>query len=404
MDGRSPRSKGTRVGLRLAVAAAAVVAAAGTLSTVGVGGIGPDLIGVVGVLCYTFVGAIILDRRPGEPVGRICLGIGLLYGVAATLRLVAVFGDGLGGRLPPAFAAVAVLSSFFATLALVLSGPLLISRFPYRAETRWQRRLEDLLMGVLALIVLGGALRSGPIQAGPIEAVPNPLGLGWIPGDPDTTLMLTIVLYGAASVITTLGLIFRYRKGGSIVRAQIRWFAAAIVASLALLIITALSPGNDTVNAIAWSAWIASLILPPIAIAIAILRYRLYDIDRIVSNAIGYGIVTVVLSAIFVTVNLLLVAVLSQIVVGLAGNGIAVAAATLVAAALFTPVRHRVQRAVDHRFHRARYDAERTVVAFATRLRDEVDVNRLRQDILDVVIRSVEPTGVELWLRRDMPR
>ena len=103
MDGRSPRSKGTRVGLRLAVAAAAVVAAAGTLSTVGVGGIGPDLIGVVGVLCYTFVGAIILDRRPGEPVGRICLGIGLLYGVAATLRLVAVFGDGLGGRLPPAF-------------------------------------------------------------------------------------------------------------------------------------------------------------------------------------------------------------------------------------------------------------------------------------------------------------
>ena len=130
----------------------------------------------------------------------------------------------------------------------------------------------------------------------------------------------------------------------------------------------------------------------------------MYDIDRIVSNAIGYGIVTVVLSAIFVTVNLLLVAVLSQIVVGLAGNGIAVAAATLVAAALFTPVRHRVQRAVDHRFHRARYDAERTVVAFATRLRDEVDVNRLRQDILDVVIRSVEPTGVELWLRRDMPR
>jgi hypothetical protein len=258
-------------------------------------------------------------------------------------------------------------------------------------------------MGVLALIVLGGALRSGPIQAGPIEAVPNPLGLGWIPGDPDTTLMLTLVLYGAASVITTLGLIFRYRKGGSIVRAQIRWFAAAIVASLALLIITTLSPGNDTVNAIAWSAWIASLILPPIAIAIAILRYRLYDIDRIVSNAIGYGIVTVVLSAIFVTVNLLLVAVLSQIVVGLAGNGIAVAAATLVAAALFTPVRHRVQRIVDQRFHRARYDAERTVAGLAARLRDEVDVVRLREDILDVVIRSVEPTGVELWLRRDMP-
>jgi hypothetical protein len=92
MDARPARSNGTRVGLRLAVAAAVVVALAGTLSTVAVGGIGPDLLGIVGVLCYTVVGAIILDRRPGEPVGRISLAIGALYGVAATLRLIAATG------------------------------------------------------------------------------------------------------------------------------------------------------------------------------------------------------------------------------------------------------------------------------------------------------------------------
>jgi hypothetical protein len=150
--------------------------------------------------------------------------------------------------------------------------------------------------------------------------------------------------------------------------------------------------------------WIASLLLPPIAIAIAILRYRLYDIDRIVSNAIGYGMVTVVLSAVFVSVDLLLVAVFSQVVAGLEGNGIAVAAATLVAAALFSPVRQRVQRAVDQRFHRTRYDAERTVAGLSARLRDEVDIGRLRDDILDVVVRSVEPEVAQLWLRRGLSR
>jgi hypothetical protein len=143
------------------------------------------------------------------------------------------------------------------------------------------------------------------------------------------------------------------------------------------------------------------LISIPIAIAIAILRYRLYDIDRIVSNAIGYGIVTIVLSAIFVTVNLVLIAVFSRVVTGFEGNGIAVAAATLVAAALFTPVRRRVQGIVDHRFHRARYDAERTVVGSAARLRDEV-TSSVARGHPHVASRTVEPTGAYLWLRRDM--
>ena len=141
------------------------------------------------------------------------------------------------------------------------------------------------------------------------------------------------------------------------------------------------SSGNEALNGIAWALWIASLLLPPIAIAIAILRYRLYDIDRIVSNAIGYGVVTVVLFAVFAGVNVVLVSQVSPLV---NNEGIAVAASTLLVAALFNPLRTRVQRGVDRRFHRARYDADEMVQDFAARLRDELDLATLVDDLATI--------------------
>ncbi len=205
-----------------------------------------------------------------------------------------------------------------------------------------------------------------------------------------------LLVYGLSYLVTAVGLVNRYRLGGSIVRAQIRWFAAAIAASLLLFLATVLSSGNEAINSVAWSTWILSLFLPPIAIAIAILRYHLYDIDRIISNAIGYGVVTIVLFTIFAAVNLALVSQMSPLV---NDEGVAVAASTLLVAALFNPLRRRVQAAVDRRFHRARYDADRMVADFSGRLRDEVEIGRLRLDILDTVDRSVEPTSAALWLR-----
>jgi len=404
MDERAPRSRRSRWALRVLVAAAVLVVIVGALASFSSMGLQVDVLGTIGVLAFTIVGAIILDRRPGERVGRICLGVGVTYSVAAVLRLVASFIDGLPGPITPAGAALAVIASTLASLALLLSGPLLISRFPARSRSRWQRRVEDLLMAGVSLIVIAGVVRPGFLELDFIEAVENPLGLDWLPADSDALFTVTVLTYAAAYLVTGYGLIRRYRVGGPVVRAQIRWFAGSIAVSLGLLVLMIASTGNDALNGIAWVLWIASLLLPPIAIAIAILRYRLYDVDRIVSNAIGYGMVTVVLSAVFVSVDLLLVAVFSQVVAGLEGNGIAVAAATLVAAALFSPVRQRVQRAVDQRFHRTRYDAERTVAGLSARLRDEVDISRLRDDILDVVVRSVEPEVAQLWLRRGLSR
>jgi hypothetical protein len=404
MDERASRSRRSRLALRGLVVAAVLVVIVEALSSLSSTGLQVDVLGTTAVLAFTVVGAIILDRRPGEPVGRICLGVGVTYSVASVLRLIASFIDGLPGQITPTGAALAVIASTLASLALLLSGPLLISRFPSRSKSRWQRRAEDLLMVGVSVIVIAGAVRPGILDIAFIAAVPNPLGLDWIPGDSDALFSVTVLTYAAAYLVTGYGLIRRYRVGGPVVRAQVRWFAGSIAVSLGLLVLMIASTGNDALNGIAWVLWIVSLFLPPIAIAIAILRYRLYDIDRIVSNAIGYGMVTVVLSAVFVSVDLLLVAIFSQVVAGLEGNGIAVAAATLVAAALFSPVRQRVQRAVDQRFHRTRYDAERTVAGLSARLRDEVDISRLRDDILDVVVRSVEPEVAQLWLRRGLSR
>jgi hypothetical protein len=402
MEGRSVRSRRSRVALRLAVLGATAVSLVGGLSAVSSGGVSGDIIGIVGggivgVLGFTAVGAIILDRRPGEPVGRICLGIGLAYGLAATLRYMALFVDGLEGTLPPFFAAVAVISSTLGSLGLLLSGPLLISRFPRRAAAAWQRRIEDLLILAVALIVTAGAARPGYLEFGDIEPVPNPLAVAWLPTDSAVVFNLTALVYAAAYVVTALGLINRYRVGGSVVRAQIRWFVAAIGVSLALLVLMVVTTGNETLNSIAWSAWILSLLLPLFAITIAVLRYRLYDIDRIISNAIGYGLVTLVLFTLFAVVNLALVSQVSPLV---NNEGVAVAASTLLVAALFNPLRVRVQRRVDRRFHRAGYDAERMVADFAARLRDELDLPTLATDLADTTVQAVEPTSAVLWLRR----
>ena len=397
MDARASRSRRSRWALVGVVAAALFVVVVDALSSISSTGLQAEILATIGVLAFNVVGAIVLDRRPGEPVGRICLGVGVTYGIASILRLVSSFMDGLPGPITPMGAAFAVIGSTLASLALLLSGPLLISRFPVRALAVGQRRIEDVLMALVSLIVIAGVARPGFLDIGLRDSVENPLGLDWIPADSDALFSLTILVYAAAYFVTAIGLVRRYRRGGPVVRAQIRWFAGSITVSLGLLVFMIASSGNDALNSIAWALWVASLLLPPIAIAIAILRYRLYDIDRIVSNAIGYGVVTVVLFGVFAGVNVVLVSQVSPLV---NNEGIAVAASTLLVAALFNPLRTRVQRSVDRRFHRARYDADEMVQDFAARLRDELDLPTLATDLAQTTMHAVEPTSAALWLRR----
>jgi hypothetical protein len=228
------------------------------------------------------------------------------------------------------------------------------------------------------------------------------LGVDWLPLGSDFYFTLGLLSYGAAYVVTTIGLVERYRRGSPVQRAQIRWFAAAIIVSFGLLLSTFISSEVTALNEITWTMWILSLMLPPLAIAIAVLRYRLYDIDRIISNTLSYGLVTVTLFGVFAVVNFTLQEAAARLLLGtgvLELQGVAVAGSTLLVAVLFQPLRARVQRAVDRRFHRANYDAERTVEAFATQLRGDVDLADLRGNVLTAVHRSMEPAAADLWLR-----
>jgi hypothetical protein len=357
---------------------------------------GIDLAGLLPVLAFTSVGALIVDRRPAERVGWVCLGIGVVSGFGLIFRSIAIVIDRQPGQLPLTGATIAVLANLLTTLAILVSGPLLISRFPHRAAAARQRRLEDALLVFITFVAMADALRPGALAFGWIEPIANPFGVAWMPTATDEVFGWAFLSYAAAYLVATFGLAVRYRRGGSVVRAQVRWFAASIAVSLGLLILLFATTGDQAINDIVWVAWVASLVLPPIAIAIAILRYRLYDIDRIVSNTIGYGLVTLILFAVFATANILLVSNVSPLV---EDESIAVAASTLLVAILFDPLRKRVQGTVDRRFHRAHYDAQRTVAEFADRLRNELDLPTLTLELAAVADSAVMPTTTSLWLR-----
>jgi hypothetical protein len=194
-----------------------------------------------------------------------------------------------------------------------------------------------------------------------------------------------ILAIGLAAVAS---LAFRYRRAGTAERAQLKWlvYAGALVVVVALTSVPT-APTNLQ-NALASGA----VALIPVAIGIAVLRYRLYDIDRVISRTLAYAIVTGLLVGLYASLVLAATRILSF------HTSIAVAAATLAAAALFNPLRRQVQLRVDRRFNRARYDADQTVAVFAARLKDTVDLDSVRDDLAGVVHQALEPAHVSLWI------
>jgi hypothetical protein len=204
-------------------------------------------------------------------------------------------------------------------------------------------------------------------------------------------LCLVVAVASAAAVIV------RFRRSAGAEHLQIKWFASAAAVEFAAIFIMSAPP--PAVVPPPFDALLAIVVAPliPIAIGIAILRYRLYDIDRIISRTVSYGAVTGILALVFVGTILVSQTILASF---FRGSSVAVAASTLVVAALFQPLRRRVQAVVDRRFNRSRYDAERTAAAFGARLRDEVDLANLQAEMRQVVAATVAPVTVGLWIRR----
>jgi uncharacterized membrane protein len=204
--------------------------------------------------------------------------------------------------------------------------------------------------------------------------------------------------------VVVWSMVVRYRRADGIGRQQLKWFAVSLIAAVGGMALAALAStltDRPPEAGLAFFGFAGALV--PIAIGISILRYRLYDIDRIISRTVGYAIISVVLAVVFLGLTLLMLAVMATFAQDLvpfaSGRTLAVALSTLVAFALFQPVRHRVQDAVDRRFDRSRYDARQMADAFAGRLRDEVDIATVTADLDATVRAAVRPTTLGLWVR-----
>jgi hypothetical protein len=254
-----------------------------------------------------------------------------------------------------------------------------------------------LAAGYTAIFLVLSWLDPGPISVTGLPAVANPTGVrGWLHigrGDlADNAAWLAgflILLLAAASLLV------RYRRSAGDERLQLKWFAFAVVVSVAMLAaLVPISNGSSPGHAAFALAVVAGIGLAlPVGIGVAVLKYRLYAIDRIISRTVSYVLVTGLVAGVYLGCVGLLTRVLP-----VRGN-VSVAVAVLAAAALFNPLRRRVQGAVDRRFDRARYDAERVVAQFSERLRDQVDLDVLGADLTGVVDQVLAPEHIGLWLR-----
>ena len=334
------------------------------------------------VAAFSLMGALLIRRVPENRIGALLLATG----TAQTASIAVLTYAGLGGSAVPAWPVAAIAASFgdaayIAPWVIALIGVPLVfpdGRLPSR-RFRWVvwvtgAGMVSLLLGAPASMIPGLA-DLGPVVSA-LALVANVFGLG-----------------GAVAAVWV-----RFRRGDPVQRQQVKWLlAVAGVATIAFPSALAFGSSESFVSLAFWLVAFLAYLALPVAIGIAVLRYRLYEIDRIISRTIGYAVVTVTLAVTFGGAILLFQAVLAPLT---GGNTLAVAASTLVAAALFQPLRRRVQTVVDRRFNRARYDAERTAAAFAAQLRDEVDLRNLSGDVLQVVAQTVAPATVALGLRR----
>lgn len=349
---------------------------------------------------YGLVGGFLAIRRPRSSIGWLLL-LGAWSFAMSSLYTPASVAQLTTGAVSPLVLAITIVQAWtgssFIVVLFVITLTFPAGRLPIG---RWGQLARFAMALVVLLAVLSAfaptisvnipSSSSGVTVANPLAVFPGWPGWIVLSAGPPITLLFTAA--GVASMFV------RLRRAGGVERAQLRW----LVWSMAFIVvgfIVGLVGDSVFVNGLGGAVWLPAIVafsLPPVAIGIAILRYRLYEIDRIISRTISYGVVTLVLASVFVVVVLAAQAVLGPLT---GSSTIAVAGSTLLVAALFQPIRRRVQRLVDRRFNRTRYDAERTVAAFADRLRDEVDLGALRAEILATVSAAVEPSAVSLWLR-----
>jgi hypothetical protein len=348
---------------------------------------------VLGALSTATVGAVLAGRRPRHPVGWLLLGFGLSLSAAGValaytnygVAHAGVPGAGLVARYLPTTIVTAIACDGF-ILLLTPTGTLPSPRW------RWWARVTAAVPPALLL-----AVTLGPWPpARPAQAFDSPLDLRALDGGLVVVYQAAFAVTISALVVAAASLVGRFRRARGIERLQLRWVALAtvLIALLGMAHLTAFAVGAYDL------APLAGGLSPPVlsaAVGAAILRYRLYDLDRIISRTLAYALLTLLLAGGYAVVALVLGQLLGQ------DSSLAVAGATLAVAAVFQPARRRIQAVVDRRFNRRRHDATRIIEGFGTRLRDQVDLDTLTADLLAVVDQTMQPTRASLWLRSQEP-
>jgi hypothetical protein len=360
-----------------------------------------DLFSILFFVTHALVGYLLVIRRPRNPIGWLLIAIAFGFVGTGSLDERELVALSTGTAPLPAvvrawiasWAGSAAFAAYIALAALYPTGTFGQGR---------QRRVGQVLVGLaLAAVVLAAltpTIRIDPDETAVVYDIANPIGIA-----PDVlgAVGLTSDWWAVVSVglllASVVALVIRYRASTGIVRVQMRWLVASLCAIVVSVIVgfvlTALG------GAVADLAWLPVLVVYPtlpVSVYVAVTRYRLYEFDRIVSRSVAWAVVSALLLGLFAVGLVALQALLAGIT---QGQALAVAASTLLAFGLFQPLRYRVQRVVDRRFDRARYDAERTAGAFAERLRGEIELVAVRDELVATVIDALRPTGVGIWMR-----
>ena len=367
-----------------------------------------DLLIYVPFLAFPVVGALIASRRPENAIGWFCLAAGFFWMLIALMDVGGAYLQAAAPGSVPYLVVIDALTLWIWIPPVGLPGIYMILFFPDgRLPSRRWRPLAWLSGAVMVLASLAFTLAPGPLEGHP--GVRNPFGLEgqpWIAG----ATFVVILLLTVCILASALSLILRYRRSGGEERQQIKWIAfAASFMGLVLLsiLLSELIFGLETLSKLPWWVSLQPIALGlsyagvPVAVGFAILRHRLYDIDVVINRTLVYGALTATLALIYFGG----VATTQAIFRALTGQEeqpqLAVVVSTLVIAALFMPLRRRIQSFIDRRFYRRKYDARKTLEAFSAKLRDETDLDALSDDLVGVVGEKMQPAHVSLWLRPD---
>ena len=355
----------------------------------------PILLGVL-LLTFPTVGALVASRRPENSIGWIFCVAGLVLAVGVLATAYADYALSAGRGSLPGEGYAAWLSTWIGPPAALLAAAFLFLLFPdgRLPSRRWRPAAWMAAIGS-PLVALAGAFKPGPLDAH--RSIDNPVGIDSTLGDVVEVLGLLGALALNLSVLAAgLSLILRLRRARGVERQQLKWFVYA-ASLMGGGFAASFLFSSDLANSIVWFLGILGFMVLPVATGIAILKYRLYDIDLLINRTLVYGSLTITLVVLYFGG----IVVLQRVFVVLTGqqSTLAVVASTLLIAALFTPLRRRIQSFIDRRFYRSKYDARKTLEGFSARLREETDLDALSDDLVGVVRETMQPAHVSLWLR-----